>query len=241
MNKQITAAFEAAKNDPTNENTKALADLAVPKFKEVYGRIQKAVRTVNRHLGVNKGTPNRATIATAIGLADELTAYKTIGGLINEQTMTDAAQKAIDAVMTIADMRKTAAYDHIAVLPDYFTTAEIAERNKVDAKRYLCNITNAVRAAIDTINRHIVDRTFDVNTYKIAKVVGYVAELPDLRARLTEQTDIDAFEKLNDALNAVLNSKNNGFMVAVHALPEYDPFPTAEEEELTEGEEDGEE
>lgn len=254
MNKKLTAAFDAAKNDPTEENVKALADIAVPKFKEVYGRIQKAVRTVNRHVGVNKGSPNRATLAVAFGLKDDLNEFKAIGGLINEQNMTDSASAAYNAILEIETMRMDGSYGHVNVLPDFYTKDEIAERKAIDAKMLIANITNAVRAAIDTINRHIVDGTFDPNTFKIAKVVGYwTYEMVSLSRYLEDnandmadiitEDDIAAFDKLEVATRDVLESKKNGFKTAVAALPEYFPFATTEKDDdvLDEGEECGEE
>lgn len=244
MNKVIQNALNEVRNNPTDtEKVKALTELAVPKFKELYGTVQKAVRTVNRHIGDGKGTPNRATIATAIGLADEVRKYDEVANLINLPEIADAVKVLNDIIADIYDMRDKRTYTHINYLPDFLTNAEKEDERVNGAKVYLYNIVCGVNRAVSTINRHIADGTFDPNTYKVAKAVGYKAELAYLRGELANLTpELAKVDEIEKTIDAVIADNAVGFINGIVPIAEYDPFPCEEGdgESETDGEEDDE-
>lgn len=235
MNKTITAAYDAALANPTDADlVKALADLAVPKFKTVYGKVQSAVKTINKHIGPNKGTPNRAKMAEAIGMRNNgmIAEYTDIANLIGMPDMANAVITLTKVVDEIDAMRKTRTYTHMDFLPDFLTAEEKREKAVYGAKLYLLNIVNAVNRAVATINKHINNGDFGPNTFKIAKAIGYATEIPLVKAEFTAlvtseetfATELALCDLVETTINAIVNEKAVGNTALVPVIPMYTPF-----------------
>lgn len=233
MNKTITAAYNAVLANPTDTAlVTALRDLAVPKFKTIHGKVKSAVKSVNRHIGEGKGTPNRAKMSEAIGLREMIGEFAKVAKAIAMLEMADDVAVLLSVIDEIEKMRTARTYTHIAYLPDFLTVEEKREKAVRDAKQYLVNIIGAVNRAAKSVNAHINSGDFDPNTFKIAKAIGYADEIAALKkdfTALVAPTEDFALElAICDVVGMVIGqlkaekAADNKNLVGL--IPDYEPF-----------------
>lgn len=227
MNKNITKAIADAKANATEENVKALADLALPKFKRVYDRVTDAIKNVNATLTPDKdgkvAVLDRVVLATAIGLADEVKAYDEVADVITYLPQLKGIVKALaDATTALADMRKTGTFKAIEV-PAYLPDGKAV-------KAEVAIITAYVREAVENVEKHVKNGDFDPNTITVATALGLADDIAPLRAKVKELVTVATpytktlaqLDTLETAIKAIKDAKAYGFKtIAVITIPDY--------------------